>query len=69
MCLEQHPPLSGPETQMHSCSTFQKVLPKAVFDGPSERCGEPTTEKELVFENSWTLELNVYTNMETAAVG
>ena len=64
MCLEQHPPLPGPETQMHCCPTFRKVPPEAVSVGPSERCGEPTTEKQAVFDNSWTLMLSVYTNME-----
>lgn len=32
---------------MHCCPTFQKVPPEAVSVGPSERCGEPTTEAEL----------------------
>lgn len=64
MCLEQHPPLLGPESQMHCCPTFRKAPPKAVSVGPNERHGEPTTEEQLVFDKPWTLMLSVYTNME-----
>jgi len=64
MCLEQHPPLPGPETRTHCCPTSQKVPPKAVSVGPSKSCGEPTTEEQLLFDNSWILMLSVYPNME-----
>lgn len=65
MCLEQHPPLLGPESQMHFCPTSQKVPPEAVAVEPSKRHGEPTTEEEVVTGNSWTLTLSTYTNMES----
>ena len=66
MCSEQHPLLPGPETQMHFCPTFQKVPPEAVCVGPSERCGEPITEEQLLFDNSWTQMVSVYTSTEMA---